>query len=204
MEIPKFPLKIRFSNYLQNRKKYSVDVNLHIRIHTCIGILCLLSLIETSILNHYPQARMLWICGIAFSLIFIELTLQKKHFLITSFITPTAYTLMVPIGILLSGSVLTPSILYSFLVILIVSLISKGMLRIIYVLTIIITVISFAIFEMKIDTQKVVLNIDRTIYIDWIFFFTTISLIMIWLIDLPPDLVPRAMLVLKHLRVPLN
>lgn len=176
-------MKLSIFGYLKKTNNFNVEMELHVLIHFYVGVLCLISLIEASILKRYHEAQSLWIFGIIFSLVCIELSLHERSLKIIKIVTPVSYICMVPLGIYISGSVLTPSILYSFLILLIINLITRGLTRIFYVFVIIFTVISYSLLEFK-STQTINIDIyNKDIYIDWIVFFTTISFIVYKLIQ---------------------
>jgi len=176
---------IRFVKTLQHIKvneNLSVNKRLSVIIHFYVAVLCLVSFVETTILGHYPQARILWFIGFVYSIIAVIMVSYEYYDDLITHLTPAIYTLMVPLGIYLSGSVLTPAVIYTFLVVMLVSVLSHGKLRLIYLSIIVGTIVVFSYFELNNLQATTSIVLDKSVFIDWILFFTTISIVMIRII----------------------
>ncbi len=182
MKTLKLPGKIDLLHFFKHQADYPVEVQLFVGTQVSIAFLCLSSLVIESFLNHYPQAMLIWVCGIIFSLAAAEIVLKKRHLHIVSSITSVTYTLLTFFGIYLSGSVLTPASLYAFLVILVVSFIARGALRHICIFFIIAFMVIFSTLEMN-ALMPGAREASSSIYLDWMLHFAVIALIIMWLIN---------------------
>ena len=180
VKIGKKLFKINLFNYLRNNEKYSLDSRLYISIQFGLVALFLFALIIEIFLNHYPGAKFVWVLGVVFPIISAEIVLRERFLKIGTNLSIIFYTILVFLGIHFSGSILTPSTLFSFLGILILSVIAKGILKYISVLAIISFVVNSAINEM--NSNKTI-NINQGIYVDWIVYFSVIALIVMWIVS---------------------
>ena len=168
----------RLITYLKDRHNYSMEVNMLFLVHSSMVFLFLVSFAGTSLLNAYPDARILWIVGILFSIINMEICLIESYYEFSKKMTSMVFAyLFVPLGLYYSKSIVTPSILYSYLALLMVNIISTGRMRWIYSSSIVTMVVIFAFLELQGDNASDSLLISDQIYILWICFFTVIALI---------------------------
>lgn len=172
--------KSKVLKYHKNRVEYPLETRLFINIQFGIGLLCLLVFLSESYFNHYAAAKFIWIAGVIVSLFFSELALREKNLKSLSSVVSVIYTIFVFIGIDYSGSILTPSILFTFLIILILSVINKSVINLLCILSINIYVIYRAFSEMGRGRDIV---ISSKVYIDWALYFTIIALIVFWITD---------------------
>lgn len=169
----------RIFSYGRERDTYSLEVKLLFLVHCSIAILCIISLIGTFLLNKYPDAQILWILGIIYSLINMEICLNEKYYKYSKMISPVVFTfLFLPLGLIISGSIITPSVLYAFFALMIVNLIVMGKMRIFYSSSIILIVIAYTIHELGVNNFNETILVTRGVYVLWIFFFTVISILL--------------------------
>jgi len=170
--------KFKIITYLKDRQNYSMEVNMLFLVHCSMVFLFLVSFAGTSLLNAYPEARILWIVGILFSIINMEICLIESHYAFSKKMTSMVFAyLFVPLGLYYSKSIVTPSILYSYLALLMVNIISTGRMRWIYSSSIVFMVVIFAVFELRGNNASDSILISDQIYILWIWFFTVIAMI---------------------------
>lgn len=170
--------RLRLITYSKDWQKYSMEVNILFLVHCSMVFLFVISFIGTSLLNVYPEARILWIVGTLFSLINMEICLIESRFKLSKKMTLMAFTfLFVPLGLFYSNSIVTPSILYAYLALLMVNMISTSMIRWIYSASIVFMVVICAVFELVLNTGSETILITDQIYILWICFFTVIAII---------------------------
>ena len=156
---------------------------MHTIVHFYFMILCLVSLIETRIIGHYPESFSLWIVGVIIAIISMEFSLHEPVFRIYRHIVPAIYILIVPFGLVASGSIVTPSILYAFFALISSVILSNGLMRWINGSIVIFIVGIFAILEMNMSPQPATYIVNYgSVYIDWILFYTSISLITVRLL----------------------
>ncbi len=166
-------------SYGADKDKYSLEVNILFLVHCSIAILSLISLIGTTLLNRFPEARIMWVLGIVYSLINMELSLNEKYYKLSKMLSPIVFTyVFLPAGLIISGSIITPSVLYAFFALLIVNLIVMGKQRLIYSISIILIVITYTIHELGANNFSETIIVPRGVYILWICFFTAISILL--------------------------
>lgn len=182
MKLSEIKSNLKTFKFLKERKNLSLEVNLFVTIHFYIGVLCLISLFGTIVHHRYPQAHPLWIMGIIFSIVSIEMSLHKPTFTFVKIFTPIVYVFMVPLGIHLAGSIITPSFLYAFLVLIIILFITRGLPRIIFLLLIITFTSIFSLHEINTFSSTNSITFDKFVLRDWAIFFTLISLVVARLI----------------------
>lgn len=171
--------KLRLLNYFTESRSYSLETRMYVNIQLGVALLCFTTFIIDGFLNHYPKARLLWVAGVVITLVFSEVALRGKHVKTASIAAPIVYTLLVFFGVHVSGSILSPSVLFSFLTIIVVIILADGILEYICVGSIIAFVAFSAIKELGNE------NLDqamRHLYIDWVVYFTVIAIVVMWLI----------------------
>lgn len=170
---------LRILSYGSEKYKFSLEVNILFLVHCSIAALFFISLIGTILLNQYSEARIMWVLGIVYSLINMELCLNEKYYKYSKMLSPIVFTyLFLPAGLIISGSIITPSVLYAFFALMIVNLIAKGNMRLIYSTSIILMVISYTLYELGSNNFNDTIIVTREVYVLWICFFTAISILL--------------------------
>ncbi|HHX93399.1 MAG TPA: GGDEF domain-containing protein [Clostridiales bacterium] len=180
MEKMKLLSKAKILQYSKEKEKYTLETRLFVSIQLGIIVLFVSTFIAESYFNHYPDARLMWIVGAILPAASIEMVLRERCTRLVYCVSIFFYAFLVSLGIHYSGSILTPSALFSFLGILILSVIAKGILKYLLVTSIMLTVIYHAVLEMNAESIQF---INRDVYIDWAIYFTIIGLIVVWIID---------------------
>ncbi len=181
MRIGKILFKSSVFQYLKNSEIYSLDIRLYVIIQFGLTILFLLALITDSFLNHYPEAKFIWVIGIILPIVSAEFALKERFFKAASGISIIIYTFIVFLEIHFSGSILTPSVLFSFIAIFILSVIARGALKYVCVLSVVAFVIYSAVYEMSSEN---ITSITHEVYIDWIVYYSIIAFIVMLIVSM--------------------
>lgn len=175
-----FFTNLKILKYSREKESYPLETRLFVTIQFGLLLVFFFTFIAESFLQHYPEAWFIWTFGITIPFISIEMILKEKLVKLVYSVNLILYTALIFLGLYLSGSILTPSVLYSFLGLLIVSVVARGFFKYLSIILIIGAVIGHSISEMKSEKIKYIYS---DIYIDWAVYFTIIALVVVWIIS---------------------
>lgn len=140
--------RIKILQFPKNRKKYPYETQILTVVLFYYSLLGLLSYASTYFTQVFIYTRPFWLFIALLPLFFMEITLRVKNISKILHATLIVSTVVVsPLGLYLSGSIITPGSLYLLIVLVNVCLLSEGRKRFIYFSSLLFIVLMFILIE---------------------------------------------------------